>query len=375
VPNLQFSCFVALFSLCSSVLSHCLVTVSTCKCLCCSVSGLSSTCLVSSCKRLTFCTGQVLISEGMLEAAALLSLLRPDFDSDLVDGLALCLRDRPEHHKCLCDWLLGVALTLLEPDPALEPTCRRPFRGLKRFSSFSESKTAPLSRVQPDDDTSWVSAFGPPSPELAPAAPAGSSATIPPLQMNQSLPHPKSRCATQPFSQEARFRFFAERVARLQLWRSCGTSGVTLFDQLRMALQPLVDRLSAQCDARFAELDRHPAGSALRLFGSGFRCSPEEQDGEKAKAEHIQRAAEKEALDQTGRPFSVPVDGNQVLFNPGNGFYDGTGLGVQKESTSVSATAALAMMLNPAAQSASSQRSSGVIDRQDHPQVSLPAPM
>ena len=318
------------------------------------------------------CIGQVLISEGMLEAAARLGLFRSDFDSDLVDGLALCLRDRPEHHKCLCDWLLGVALSLLEPGSATEPTCRKHFRRLRRISS--EHGTLTLRRVQSDYDANWVSAWGQPSPELAPAAPPSA---IPPLQTSLPLPHQNS--GAHPDSQEARFRFFAERVARLQLWRSSGISGVTLFDQLRIALQPLVDRLSAQCDARFAALDRSPAGSALRLFGSAFPSSqPEEHAGEKARparAEQAQLVAEKVvekvAIDKIDCACSLPIDSNQTLFIPGISFYDGTKLGgTSEEASSVKVSAALAMLLDPAA-SSQLERNSIIIDRQDHPRVTL----
>ena len=154
----------------------------------------------------------IFIQRSYLEAAARLALFRDDCDVNLLNGLCVCLLERPKQYRLLCDWLLSICGDLLDPRVSF---LSRP--------SFNDS---------PGWDTSRHMKFQ--------------------SRRVQNLIDPKV------LTQEDRFRYFVDKICKIQALKD-----TEVFEKLQFLSQNIMDNLAELCDKLFIQLCAEPFGAEL----------------------------------------------------------------------------------------------------------------
>jgi hypothetical protein len=179
------------------------------------------------------------IARPAMDAAVRLALLR-DFDVRQLDAFCAALQGAEQQVR-LRRWLLDLSLQILDPDEPPRPgdggllvsLQARPEAG-RQAGQGGRLLRSLSSRPRWSEGRSWSRRRG-----------SGDEASV----------------AGE--SQEARFRFFESRVARLRVWQD---GDGCLFQELRAAVQGHMDRVARLCDLRYQELLREGAGGALAAY-------------------------------------------------------------------------------------------------------------
>jgi hypothetical protein len=207
------------------------------------------------------------LRKGYVEAAAKLGMWE-DFDVKSVDALCVSLLGdefsesnaldqafsvtaplaeqrqlSKEAYGRLCEWLLQLSDSLLDPGP-------KPSSPLQVFLEVNRS-------VGDDSVVTRSTTVGPQIRERT----AGSLFNrLTSAGLHRPLEEPLSK-ASDP---GRRFTFFVEKVSRLQIWRD----DEALFRRLKEVVQRFMDDLARTCNDRYSALVNEPGGAELAAFHS-----------------------------------------------------------------------------------------------------------
>ena len=158
----------------------------------------------------------IFIQRSYLEAAARLALFRDDCDVKLLNGLCVCLLERPEQYNRFCEWLLCICRNLLDVNT-----------------------TVPLKSYHPNPNvtSSW--------------------ATSKRMGKNNRR-KVQSSYDSRTIKQEGRYRYFVEKVCKIQVLRDDN-----VFDKLQQIVQNIMDKLAGICDSLFDVLSAERDGAEL----------------------------------------------------------------------------------------------------------------
>ncbi len=158
----------------------------------------------------------IFIQRSYLEAAARLALFRDDCDVKLLNGLCVCLLERPHQYGLFCEWLLAICTNLLDP---------------------SANITLQTS-----------------------GAPARESISLDQGRRFRNVHHRRVQCTvdSKAINQHERFQYFLEKVMKVQAMRDS-----VVFEKLQLLTQIIMDKLADLCDCRFEELSHEISGSEL----------------------------------------------------------------------------------------------------------------
>jgi hypothetical protein len=162
----------------------------------------------------------VFIQRSYLEAAARLSLFRDDCDVKLLNGLCVCLLERPHHYGLFCEWLLAICSNLLDPSAKTK----------LQASGASENET----RL------------------------SGQGRRF--RNVHHKYGDRRIQCSidSNALNQHMRFQYFVEKVSKVQAMKDS-----LVFEKLQLLTQIIMDKLAGLCDGRFEELSHEPSGPEL----------------------------------------------------------------------------------------------------------------